>query len=81
MFRFACNGELGMETLMHHNGETGELICCAPAGEVVLKTVEMDIQKAHDIQSAIQDAYKKGWRLGRLNLQLNIERHMDSLNA
>lgn len=81
MIGVRLNVELDMETLMHHNGETGEIICYAPAGEEVLRTTELDIQKAHDIHAAIQEAYKKGWRLGRLRLQAELERYMDTQNA
>lgn len=73
--------EAEMESVMKHNGETGELVCYAPAGEEVLRTVESDFSKAHDISNAVQAAYRKGRILGRLELQRSIERHMDDMNA
>lgn len=69
-----------MGRVMKHNGETGELICYAPSGEEVLRMVEPDFKKAYDISGAVQTAYRKGWILGRLELQRSIERHMDDLN-
>jgi len=65
---------------MTHNGDTGELVCFAPAGEEVLRTVETDFSKAHAISAAIQEAYRKGGVLGRLEMQRLVERYMDELN-
>lgn len=70
-----------MKSLMSHNGETGELVCFAPAGEEVLRIVEPDFEKARAISSAVQEAYRKGDILGRLKMQLSIERHMNELNV
>ena len=69
-----------MESVMKHNGETGELVCYAPPGKEVLRTVEPSFQKAHAISSAIQEAYRKGSILGRLEMQRQIELRMDELN-
>jgi len=69
-----------MKSVMQHNGETGELVCFAPAGEEVLRMTEMDIAKAHGISAAIQEAYRKGSILGRLEMQRNLEQRMDELN-
>ena len=69
------------EPLMRYNSDTGELTCYAPAGELVLRTVELDIEKAHQISSAIQSAYRKGRTLGQLDMQHSIERHMDSITG
>ncbi len=70
-----------MNTLMHFDGQTCEMTCYAPADEEVLTITEPDVEKAHAISGAIQEAYKNGWRLGRLSLQLEIERLMDEKNA
>jgi len=72
--------EKKMETMMKHNGDTGELVCYVPAGDEVLRTVEVDIAKVYLISEAIQTAYVMGSRLGRLHLQRDLERRMDELN-
>lgn len=68
------------KTVMKFNSETGELICFAPVGEEVLRLTEQSFSNAHAISNAIQEAYRKGSLIGRLNLQRSLERHMDSLN-
>lgn len=69
-----------MQSVMKHNGETGELVCYAPPGEELLRTIEPSFQKAHAISAAIQEAYRKGNLLGRLAMQRDLERRMDELN-
>ena len=66
---------------MTHNSETGELVCFAPVGEEVLRTVESDFSKAHAISAAIQEAYRKGSIIGRREMQLSVEHHMSELTS
>lgn len=66
-------------TLMTHNADTGELVCFA-AGEEVLRLIEHDFSRSHAISNAIQDAYKKGSVLGRLQMQQALEQRMDEFN-
>ena len=63
-----------------YNCDTGELVCCAPGGEIVLEIIIQDFKIANEISEAIQKAYRKGMTLGRLNMQLSIEQHMDKIN-
>jgi len=69
-----------MASLMKYNSETGELVCFAPAGEEVLRTVEPDFAKAKAISDAIHNAYRKGDILGRLEMQRKLEQCMDEFN-
>lgn len=69
------------EVTMIHNSETGELVCCAPAGVEVLRTVETDTRKAHAIFNAIQKAYSRGKHYGRLDMKEAVELYMDELSA
>lgn len=66
-------------TLMTHNADTGELVCFA-AGDEVLRLTEHDLERAHAISKAIQEAYRKGGILGRLQMQKALEQRMDELN-
>jgi hypothetical protein len=69
-----------MRSVMRHNGETCELVCFAPAVEEVLRMIETDIVKAHSVSAAIQDAFRKGSILGRLEMHRQLEQRMDELN-
>lgn len=68
------------KTVMKFNSETGELTCFAPVGEEVLHLTGQSFSSAHAISNAIQEAYRKGSLIGRLNLQRSIECHMDRFN-
>lgn len=72
-------GTPNKNTLMTHNADTGELVCYV-ASEEVLRITEPDFVKAHAISKAVQEAYRKGSILGRLELQRVLEQHMDELN-
>lgn len=69
-----------MNNISSYNGITGELVCYAPPGEEVLRVIEPDLSKANVIDRAIQEAFRKGSILGRLQLQRAIEQRMDELN-
>ena len=68
------------DSVMTYNGVTRELVCYAPPGEEILRMVEPSITNAHVISFAIQEAYRKGSLLGRLELQRCVEQRMDELN-
>ena len=66
-------------TLMTHNADTGELVRFA-AGDEVLRLTEHDFKRAHAISKAIQEAYRKGSILGRLQMQQALKQRMDEFN-
>ena len=65
---------------MSYSDTTKVLTCYAPVGEEVLTLVEPDFNRAYIISNAIQKAYIKGFRIGRLELQRDLEQHLDQLN-
>lgn len=69
------------ESVMTYNDETHELVCYAPPGEELLRIATPSFTTAHVISAAIQEAYRKGSLLGRLELQRCVEQRMDELNA
>lgn len=68
------------QTLMKHDGVTGELKCFAN-GELVLDTIEPDPKKAHAISDAIQRAFKIGGTSAILKMQSSVERCMTAFRG